>query len=59
MTILGGTSKKLETTEATVQETAQPTEQIQTETVEEGEAVFDFQLTEEEIEGAKEVEESQ
>ena len=59
LTILGGTSKKLETTEATVQETAQPTEHIQTETVEEGEAVFDFQLTEEEIEGAKEVEESQ
>ena len=55
LTILGGTSKKLETTEATVQETAQPTEQIQTETVEEGEAVFDFQLTEEEIEGAVEV----
>ena len=55
LTILGGTSKKLETG----QETAQPTEQIQgaatpdTET----EAVFDFQLTEEEIEGAKAVEE--
>ena len=65
LTILGGTSKKLETTEVAVQETAQPTEQIQgaatpdTETVEEGEAVFDFQLTEEEIEGAKAVEESQ
>ena len=63
LTILGGTSKKLETTEATAQETAQPTEQIQgaatpdteTEQVEEGEAVFDFQLTEEEIEGAVEV----
>ena len=67
LTILGGTSKKLETTEATVQETAQPTEQIQgaatpnveTGEVEEGEEVFDFQLTEEEIEGAKEVEASQ
>ena len=57
LTILGGTSKKLETTAAAVQETSQPTEQIQTETVEEGEAVFDFQLTEEEIEGAKAVEE--
>ena len=63
LTILGGTSKKLETTEATAQETAQPTEQIQgaatpdteTEQVEEGEAVFDFQLTEEEIKGAIEV----
>ena len=57
LTILGGTSKKLETG----QETSQTTEQIQgaatpdTET----EAVFDFQLTEEEIEGAKAVEESQ
>ncbi len=57
LTILGGTSKKLETTDAAVQETSQPTEQIQTETVKEGEAVFDFQLTEEEIEGAKTVEE--
>ena len=65
LTILGGTSKKLETTDAAVQETAQPTGQIQggptpdteTEEVEEGEAVFDFQLTEEEIEGAKTVEE--
>ena len=57
LTILGGTSKKLETTDAAVQETSQPTEQIQTETVEEGEAVFDFQFTEEEIEGAKTVEE--
>ena len=63
LTILGGTSKKLETTEATVQETAQPTEQIQgaatpdteTEAVEEEEEVFDFQLTEEEIESAVEV----
>ena len=61
LTILGGTSKKLETTDAAVQETAQPTDQIQgaaeTEEVEEGEAVFDFQLTEEEIEGAKAVDE--
>ena len=63
LTILGGTSKKLETTDAAVQETPQPVEQIQgaatpdTEAVEEGEAVFDFQLTEEEIEGAKAVEE--
>ena len=61
LTILGGTSKKLET-----QETAQPTEQRQgattpdteTEEIEEGETVFDFQLTEEEIEGAKAVEEA-
>ena len=67
LTILGGTSKKLETTETTVQETTQPTEQIQetatpdtdAETVDEGEAVFDFQLTEEEIENAVEVEEGQ
>ena len=65
LTILGGTSKKLETTEATVQETAQPTEAIQgavtpdMEAVEAGEEVFDFQLTEEEIEGAQEVEASQ
>ena len=65
LTILGGTSKKLETTDAAVQETSQPTEQIQeattpdpeTEEVEAGEDVFDFQLTEEEIEGAKTVEE--
>ncbi len=63
LTILGGTSKKLETTEATVQETVQPSEEIQgaatpdteTEQVEEGEAVFDFQLTEEEIENAVEI----
>ena len=65
LTILGGTSKKLETTEATAQETAQPIEEIQgavtpeAEAIEAGEEVFDFQLTEEEIEGAKEVEESQ
>ncbi len=61
LTILGGTSKKLETTEATVQETTQPAEQTQdavtpeTEAVEEGEEVFDFQLTEEEIENAVDV----
>ena len=63
LTILGGTSKKLETTDVAVQETSQPTEQIQgaatpdmeTEAVEEGEEVFDFQLTEEEIESAVEV----
>ena len=65
LTILGGTSKKLETTDVVVQETTQPTEQIQgaatpeTEQVNEGEAVFDFQLTEEEIENAVEVEEEQ
>ncbi len=67
LTILGGSAKKLETTEAAVQETSQPTEITQgavtpdteTEVVEEGEEVFDFQLTEEEIEGAKEVEKSQ
>lgn len=65
LTILGGTSKKLETTDVAVQETTQPTEQIQgaatpeTEQVDEGEAVFDFQLTEEEIENAVEVEEEQ
>ncbi len=65
LTVLGGTSKKLETTDAAVHETSQPAEQIQeaatpdteTEEVEESEAVFDFQLTEEEIEGAKAVEE--
>ena len=63
LTILGGTSKKLETTEATVQETVQPSEQTQetatpdtdAETTDEGEAVFDFQLTEAEIENAVEV----
>ena len=65
LTILGGTSKKLETIETTVQETPRPTEEIQetatpdTETVDEGAAVFDFQLTEEEIENAVEVEEGQ
>ncbi len=60
LTILGGSSPKLET-----QETPQPTEQaqstttpeIETEAVEEEEEVFDFQLTEEEIDGTEEEEE--
>ena len=60
LTILGASSPKLET-----QETPQPTAQSQTptepeteiEVVEEGEAVFDFQLTEEEINGTGEGEE--
>lgn len=64
LTILGATAPKLETQE----ETAQPTDEVQQvtpmdtepEATEEEEDVFDFQLTEEEIEGAKEVgEESQ
>ena len=58
LTILGATAPKLETTEA-----AEPTDEVQqvtppdteTEATEEEEDVFDFQLTEEEIEGAKEV----
>ena len=58
LTILGASSPKLET-----QETSQPIEQpegavtpdTETEAVEEGEAVFDFQLTEEEIEGTEAV----
>ena len=62
LTILGASAPKLETTETTVQETPQPTEEVQevdapdteTEVVEEAEEVFDFQLTEEDIEGAKE-----
>ncbi len=63
LTILGATAPKLET-----QEAAQPTDEVQqvtppdteTEATEEEEDVFDFQLTEEEIERAKEVgEESQ
>ena len=65
LTILGASSPKLETTEATAQETPQPTEEVQevvapdteTEEVEEGEEVFDFQLTEQEIEGTEEGEE--
>ena len=64
LTILGGTSKKLETTDVAVQETSQPTEQTQetatpdtdAETTDEGEAVFDFQLTEEEIDGGIKIE---
>jgi ubiquinol-cytochrome c reductase cytochrome b subunit len=60
LTILGASSPKLET-----QETPQPTEQPQTptapdtetEVVKEGVEVFDFQLTEEEIEGTGEGEE--
>lgn len=63
LTILGASSPKLETTDATtVQEVPQPAEEVQksatsdteTEEVEEGEEVFDFQLTEEEIEGTEE-----
>ena len=56
LTILGASSPKLDTQEAT-----QPTEQTQgtaeTEIVEEGEEVFDFELTEEETEGTAENEE--
>jgi len=55
LTILGASSPKLETTEATVQETPQPGEAIQGATppdskTEEEEEVFDFQLTDEELE---------
>ena len=66
LTILGASSPKLETTEATVQEAPQPTEEAQkavtpdtteTEEVEEAEEVFDFQLTEKEIDGTAEDEE--
>ena len=57
LTILGGSSPKLETTDATAQEALQPTEETQgtatpdteTEEVDEEEDVFDFQLTEEEL----------
>ena len=66
LTILGGTSKKLETTEATSRKPRSRQRQCEElhanhgdRTVEEGEEVFDFQLTDEEIEGAVEVEESQ
>ena len=60
LTLLGVSSPKLET-----EETPQPTEQpestaasdTETEEVEEGEKVFDFQLTEEEMEGTEEGEE--
>ncbi len=59
LTILGATAPKLETQE----EAAQPTDEVQqvtppnteTEVVDEEEDVFDFQLTEEEIEEAREV----
>ena len=58
LTILGASSPKLETQE-TSQSTEQPegalTSDTETETVEEGEVVFDFQLTEEEIEGTEDV----
>ena len=61
LTILGASSPKLETTDATtVQEAPQPAEEVQksaTSDTEEGEEVFDFQLTEEEIEGTEEEEE--
>ena len=65
LTILGASSPKLETTDTTAQEVPQPTEKVQkaatsdTETgeVAEGEEVFDFQLTEQEIEGTDEGEE--
>ena len=57
LTILGASSPKLQT-----QETSQPTEQAagavtpetETEGVEEGETVFDFQLTAEEVDGTEE-----
>ena len=60
LTILGASSPKLET-----QKASQPTEQpqtpttpdIETEVIEEGEEIFDFQLTEEETEGTEEAEE--
>ena len=62
LTILGATAPKLET-----QEETQPIEEVQqvtpsdteTEDVDGEEDVFDFQLTEEEIEGAREVEEAE
>ena len=63
LTILGASSPKLETTEDAVQAVPQPTEQTQitapadnaeTEEGVEEEEVFDFQLTEEEIEGTGE-----
>ena len=58
LTILGATAPKLQT-----QETAQPADEVQqvtptdteTDVIDEGEDVFDFQLTEEEIEDAKAV----
>ena len=60
LTILGASSPKLET-----QEETQPAEEVlqvtptETEQTLEEEDVFDFQLTEEEIEGAKEIEETE
>ena len=60
LTLLGASSPKLET-EETAQLTEQPQSTVasdtETEEVEEGEAVFDFQLTEEEIDGTEEGEE--
>ena len=63
LTVLGASAPKLETTDTTAQEAPQSTEQTQITTpsdteieeVAEGEAVFDFQLTEEETEDGKEV----
>ena len=65
LTVLGASAPKLETTDTTAQEAPQPTEQTQTpapadtemEEISEGEAVFDFQLTEEETEGTEDGEE--
>ena len=68
LTILGASSPKLETTDATVQESPQSTEEVEevqevttsdmeTKEVKEGEEVFDFQLTDEETEGSEEAEE--
>ena len=56
LTILGASSPKLETQEAP-QSTAETENTVPTEDVEEAEEVFDFQLTEEEIEGTEESEE--
>ena len=56
LTILGASSPKLETQEA-LQPTAEIENTVPTEAVEEAEEVFDFQLTEEEIEGTEEAEE--
>ena len=65
LTLLGASAPKLETTDSTtVQETPQPTEEVQAvstsdtemEAVEEGAEVFDFQLTEEETDGTEEEE---
>ena len=56
LTILGASSPKLETQE-TSQPTAETENTVPTEAVEEAEEVFDFQLTEEEIEGMEEAEE--